>query len=128
MLDLLIGGVCATLLLAVFVGYLLDAAWVALYITEPLVRGFQRIFLGIDKIKAGPETLIGKEAVIDRSFSRKPGEIRSEGIVRVDGELWRAQSTADEADLVEGQLAIISSRDGLTLTIEPQSRVSTSGS
>ena len=113
------GIVGAILLFAPILGYLVDAAWLALHITQPMISAFQRLFLGIDKVKAGAETVIGQHALIDRHFRRKPGETCSEGIVRVDGEFWRARSGADERELSKGQLVVISGRDGLTLTIEP---------
>ena len=118
-LDLLVlagGGVA---LMALLIGVLFDATWLTLYLMQPLVRGFERLFLGIDAVKAGPETLLGQRATIVKDFQRQDDAPVSKGCVRVDGEVWKARSAANHRELTKGQLVTVEDRDGLTLTVAP---------
>jgi membrane protein implicated in regulation of membrane protease activity len=58
----------------------------------------------------GAEALIGKVAVA-------VGELRPEGQVRVDGELWQARCAAGAA---VGTRVVVRGIDGLTLDVDPE--------
>jgi membrane-bound ClpP family serine protease len=47
------------------------------------------------------------------------GEVRRDGLVYVDGELWQARTAGGE-QLREGQLVRVESLDGLVLTVRPE--------
>jgi membrane-bound serine protease (ClpP class) len=56
-------------------------------------------------VETGVETMVGQKA-----------EVRSPGLVFVDGALWQAQS-ADHSDLVPGEEVEVAAVDGLQLTV-----------
>jgi membrane-bound serine protease (ClpP class) len=56
-------------------------------------------------VKTGPQTLVGTE-----------GEVRGDGIVFVNGELWHAH-TSDGSRLVPGEAVEVKALDGLELTV-----------
>jgi membrane-bound serine protease (ClpP class) len=58
-------------------------------------------------VKMGPQTLVGAE-----------GEVRLDGLVFVDGELWRAH-TSDGSQLHAGERVEVRARNGLELTVAP---------
>jgi membrane-bound serine protease (ClpP class) len=58
-------------------------------------------------VKIGPQTLVGAE-----------GEVRLDGLVFVDGELWRAH-TRDGSRLLAGERVEVDARNGLELTVTP---------
>jgi membrane-bound serine protease (ClpP class) len=58
-------------------------------------------------VKTGPQTLVGAE-----------GEVRGDGIVFVNGELWHAR-TSDGSRLVPGEPVEVKALDGLELTVAP---------
>jgi membrane protein implicated in regulation of membrane protease activity len=100
------------ILLAVFV---LDSPWsyavivgaVAFELTEAwvLIRWSQR-----RTVSMGAETLVGETGeVVDA--------LRPEGRVRVQGELWRARSPAEE-ELPAGAAVRVRALDGLVLEVE----------
>jgi membrane-bound serine protease (ClpP class) len=59
------------------------------------------------KVKMGPQLLVGAE-----------GEVRLDGLVFVDGELWRAR-TSDRSQLRAGDHVQVDALDGLELTVTP---------
>jgi len=61
-------------------------------------------------VKAGPEQLIGKIGRVTRSFTPI-------GEVRVDGQVWRAETTGGEVK--EGDQVEVVSREGLILKVKP---------
>ena len=105
-------------LIGIAVSILVDATWLTLWVIEPLTRVFQRVILGIDKVKAGPETLLGKKAKILESFCTNSQSNLCEGSVWVDGETWRATASAQAVDLVQGTEVTIRGRKGLVLEVE----------
>jgi membrane-bound serine protease (ClpP class) len=58
-------------------------------------------------VAMGPQTLVGAE-----------GEVRLDGFVFVDGELWRAHTT-DGSQLIAGERVQVHGRSGLELTVAP---------
>jgi membrane-bound serine protease (ClpP class) len=58
-------------------------------------------------VKMGPQTLVGAE-----------GDVRPDGLVFVDGELWRAH-TSDGTQLRAGERVEVRARNGLELTVTP---------
>ena len=58
-------------------------------------------------VQVGSHTLIGAE-----------GEVRREGLVHVNGELWSARSSGD-TELAPGQHVVVEAVDGLQLTVRP---------
>jgi len=58
-------------------------------------------------VKTGPQTLVGAE-----------GEVRSNGVVFVNGELWHAH-TSDGSQLLPGEHVEVSALEGLELTVKP---------
>ena len=105
-------------LIGIAVSILIDATWLTLWVIEPLTRVFQRVFLGIDEVKAGPETLLGKKAKILESFCTNSESNLFEGLVWVDGETWRATTSAQAVDWVPGTEVRIIGRKGLNLEVE----------
>jgi membrane-bound serine protease (ClpP class) len=61
-------------------------------------------------VKAGPEQLIGKIGRVTRSFTPI-------GEVRVDGQVWRAETTGGEVK--EGDQVEVVGREGLILKVKP---------
>ena len=104
-----------TLLAVVLVVSLIpDVAYViAKLLVEPAVMFFQRRALGIDKVTAGPETLIGALAVVTLA----PGRQTEAGYamrVLVQGEEWSAIS---RGPLAPGLTVRIVERTGLRLLV-----------
>ena len=58
-------------------------------------------------VKTGPQTLVGAE-----------GEVRANGVVFVNGELWRAH-TSDGTQLLPGEHVEVKALAGLELTVKP---------
>ncbi len=58
-------------------------------------------------VKMGPQSLVGAE-----------GEVRLDGLVFVDGELWRAHAS-DGSQLLAGERVEVQARNGLELTVAP---------
>jgi membrane-bound serine protease (ClpP class) len=58
-------------------------------------------------VKMGPQLLIGME-----------GEVRREGLVFVNGELWHARA-ADDGDLAPGEQVRVEAVDGIELAVRP---------
>ena len=105
---------------------LLSLAWLAVdaasflaYVIDPLVRVFQRVFLGIDEPRAGPEAMIGKNAQIEKSFAKLDDAGSAQGYVSIDGESWQARSDASLNKLVAGGKVRIKEMDGLVLLVDP---------
>jgi membrane-bound serine protease (ClpP class) len=99
------------LLLAVFV---LPSPWglVAIAVGALLDLGETGLFLWWSRRRrptVGVELLVGRTAVA-------MGELRPEGQVRVDGEIWRAWC---ERGCDAGTAVVVRSVDGLTLEVEP---------
>jgi membrane protein implicated in regulation of membrane protease activity len=61
------------------------------------------------KARVGIETLVGRTAVAMSA-------VRASGQVRVDGEIWRAQS---ETSIAPGDEVVVRGVEGLTLLVEP---------
>ncbi|HYB84681.1 MAG TPA: NfeD family protein, partial [archaeon] len=62
------------------------------------------------KVKAGPEQLIGKTGRVTRALAPI-------GEVRVEGQVWRAESVGGEVK--EGDQVEVVSREGLILKVKP---------
>ncbi|HEX2428666.1 MAG TPA: NfeD family protein [Gaiellaceae bacterium] len=98
------------LLLAIFV---LPSPWglVAIGVGAFLDLGETGLFLWWSRRRqaaVGVESLVGRTAVAI-------GELRPEGQVRVDGEIWRARC---ERGCDAGSAVVVRSVDGLTLEVE----------
>lgn len=88
-------------------------AWLLQKILEPGVRWFQRVFLGIDKLRAGPEALIGCSAAALEFHQGEEGLYI--GSVRVDGETWQASANRR---IPAGAVVRVVRREGLILFVE----------
>jgi membrane-bound ClpP family serine protease len=88
-------------------------AWLLQKILEPGVRWFQRVFLGIDKLRAGPEAMIGCSAAAVEFHQGEEGQYV--GSVRVDGETWQASSNRQ---ILAGAVVRVVRREGLILFVE----------
>ncbi len=85
----------------------------------PIIRWVQKAFFGIDKPKAGPETLLGKMATIRSNFTIQDQSKGLEGFVVIDGESWKARSFAAESELRTGAVVRVAERQGFELLVEP---------
>ena len=56
-----------------------------------------------------PEAIVGKDGVIEI-------DLKPEGYVRVEGELWKA--ACPRGDLYKGDMVVVTSMEGLKLTVE----------
>ena len=119
MLDNLIYGILFVFLIGVIAAVLADAAVLILWIVHPVIRLFQRVFLGIDAVRAGPETLIDSTVEIIEELRQLDDEDYCAGFVAIDGERWSARASAGAMPMYRGQLARVVSRDGLVLVIAP---------
>jgi membrane-bound serine protease (ClpP class) len=90
--------------LVVGIGLAIAAFWV--FVTSKGIAARRQ------PVKTGPQTLVGAE-----------GEVRSDGVVFVNGELWRAQ-TSDGTELVPGDHVEVKALAGLELTVTPSERTS----
>lgn len=90
--------------LVVGIGLAIAAFWV--FVTGKGVAARRR------PVKTGPQTLVGTS-----------GEVRLDGLVFVDGELWQAHAS-DGSQLLAGERVEVDALDGLELTVTPL-RVST---
>jgi membrane-bound serine protease (ClpP class) len=81
------------------IGLAIAAFWI--FVTSKGIAARRR------PVKTGPQALVGAA-----------GEVRSDGLVFVDGELWRAH-TADGTPLLTGEQVEVRARDGLELTVTP---------
>jgi membrane-bound serine protease (ClpP class) len=90
--------------LVVGIGLAIASFWV--FVTGKGVAARRR------PVKTGPQTLVGTS-----------GEVRLDGLVFVDGELWRAHAS-DGSQLLAGERVEVDALDGLELTVTPL-RVST---
>jgi membrane-bound serine protease (ClpP class) len=99
------------LLLAIFV---LPSPWGVVAVTVALVLDIAEVTVGVwyskrRKAKVGAESMVGEVGVAI-------GELRPDGQVRINGEIWRAHCAAGcdpDADVV------VRAVDGLTLDVEP---------
>lgn len=99
------------LLLAIF---LLPSPWGIIVVVTALAIDLVEVGVGIwyskrRRSKVGREALVGVTGVA-------LGELRPDGQVKVDGEIWRARC---EAGCAAGTAIVIRAVDGLTLEVEP---------
>jgi membrane-bound serine protease (ClpP class) len=85
--------------LVVGIGLAIAAFWV--FVTSKGIAARRQ------PVKTGPQTLVGAE-----------GEVRSDGVVFVNGELWHAH-TSDGSQLLPGEHVEVSALEGLELTVKP---------
>jgi membrane-bound serine protease (ClpP class) len=85
--------------LVVGIGLAIAAFWV--FVTSKGIAARRQ------PVRTGPQTLVGAE-----------GEVRSNGVVFVNGELWRAH-TSDGSQLLPGEHVEVSALEGLELTVKP---------
>jgi len=83
-------------------------------IFEPLVTWIQRVFFGIDRVRAGAEVLIGSQAIAEK-FNESEGH-GFIGSVMAEGERWSACS---ESPVEEGAAVSIIDRRNLQLVVRP---------
>jgi membrane protein implicated in regulation of membrane protease activity len=107
------------LLLLVVVNLAMDAAGLALVALERLVRYLQRVCFGIDRPRAGAETLVGKRGRIHSPFVECEDGGQLQGYVLIDGELGLAQCGSGYRDLDRGSAVGVTAREGLVLRVEP---------
>jgi len=62
------------------------------------------------KVKVGPEQLIGKTGTVTTSLTPR-------GEVRVEGQIWRAETIGGEAK--QGAQVVVINREGLILKVKP---------
>ena len=99
------------LLLAIFV---LPSPWGVIAVTVALVLDVAEVTVGVwyskrRKAKVGAESMVGATGVA-------LGELRPDGQVRVNGEIWRARCAAG---CEQGDAVVVRAVDGLTLEVEP---------
>ena len=119
MFDSLLILVLFVFVIGVAVSVFADASVLMVWIVHPVIRLIQRVFFGIDKVKAGPETLIDSIAEIIGEFRQLDDKDYCEGFVVIDGERWSARMSAGAMPMYRGQLARVIARDGLVLVITP---------
>ncbi len=85
-------------------------------ITATIVIVGTLLFLAIVKVyKRGPQ--VGREAIIG-ALGEALTDIKNEGFVLVEGEIWRARSKDLEVIIKKGEKVKVISLDGLTLIVE----------
>ena len=99
------------LLLAIFV---LPSPWGVIAVAVALVLDVTEVTVGLwysrrRKAKVGAESMVGASGVA-------LGELRPDGQVRVNGEIWRAYCAVGCA---QGAGVVVRKVDGLTLEVEP---------
>jgi membrane protein implicated in regulation of membrane protease activity len=99
------------LLLAIFV---LPSPWGVIAVAVALVLDVTEVTVGLwysrrRKAKVGAESMVGASGVA-------LGELRPDGQVRVNGEIWRASCVVG---CEQGAAVVVRSIDGLTLEVEP---------
>lgn len=82
---------------------------------EPLVHVFQRRVLGINRVNAGPETMIGARAMVTIP-SGLVTDAGYTGRVHIQGEDWVAVS---DVPLAAGVAVVVLERTGLRLQVAP---------
>ena len=107
------------LVICVAVSVIVDATVLMVWIVHPVIRLIQRVFFGIDEIKAGPETLIDSTVEIIEELQQVDDQEYCEGFVVVDGERWSARTNAGASPICRGQRARVVARDGLVLVVAP---------
>jgi membrane protein implicated in regulation of membrane protease activity len=108
------------LLLAIFV---LPSPWGLVALAAAAVVDVTEATVGLwwnrrRKARVGAETLVGRRALA-------VSELRPEGQVKLDGELWRARCAAG---CDTGASVVVRALDGLTLEVEPLVSASSGGS
>jgi membrane protein implicated in regulation of membrane protease activity len=63
------------------------------------------------KVKVGPQQLMGKVGTVVRALTPR-------GEVRVEGQIWRAETIGAEAK--EGEQVEVVNREGLILKVQPK--------
>jgi membrane-bound serine protease (ClpP class) len=110
--------VLIALVLAIF---FLPSPWGIVVVLCGLVLDLAEVGIGLwwnkrrKTTTVGVETLVGKSAV-------SVGELRPDGQVRVDGEIWRARC---ETGCDAGSELVVTAVDGLTLEVVPAGRIVT---
>lgn len=83
---------------------------VLLLFTRPIaVRYFNH-----DRVKTNAEGLIGKRAVVEEEIDN----LRSVGLVSVNGQEWTARSAAEEVRIPKGRMVVICAISGVKLIVE----------
>lgn len=85
------------------------------YTLEPFVGWFMRVFHGIDKPVAGPETLIGSIGHAISDFVPAEESSSFHGRIRIGAESWSAQSTTP---VTSGKTVRVIERQGISLHVE----------
>ncbi len=105
-------------LVAIAIAVLIDSQLIVAFflqkIIEPFVRWSQRVFFGIDRVRAGTETLIGAKAIAVKFEKSDDGQFV--GSVVAEGENWSACS---KVPIQEGTAVSIVDREDLKLIIRP---------
>ena len=106
--------VLAAIMFAALIDSQIIVAFLLQKVLEPFVRWYQRLLFGIDRVRAGTETLIGSQAIAG-SFEQSEGG-RFLGSVVAEGERWSACSATP---IKEGTAVLIIDREDLQLIVEP---------
>ena len=108
-------GVAFVLGLFLLAGADTAVALILKYTLEPFVRWYMRVFHGIDKPVAGPETLIGSIGHAISDFAPAEESSSFHGRVRIGAESWSAQSTSP---VTSGGTVRVLERQGVSLHVE----------
>jgi membrane protein implicated in regulation of membrane protease activity len=106
------------LLAAVVVFNVADGLAIALgSVLGPPSRWILKHFFGIDRPRAGADSLVGKRALAQGDFTRAAESGLLEGYVVIDGERWRARAADGTQHLASGEALDVSGREGLVLLV-----------
>ena len=97
-----------------------NGAYVLGLIFKPIVEFFAKYVLGIDRVQAGPEAMLGSNARALTDF-REDDEGRYVGKVRIAGEEWTASA---EEVVSSGETVRVLEVRGLTLAVDRVSAAS----
>jgi membrane protein implicated in regulation of membrane protease activity len=86
---------------------------------EPMSRWMLKQFFGVDRPRAGADSLVGKRVLAQEDFARARESGPLEGYVVVDGERWRARAADGTEHLASGDVLNVSGREGLVLLVSP---------
>lgn len=83
-----------------------------------LTRPLAKKLTSSESRKIHIDEIIGKEAIVIETIDNK----QSKGLVKVDGEIWRAYSESDEITIEEGQKVIILKVEGAHVVVRKSER------
>jgi len=117
MIDDLLTAITFIAVAGIVVSLMVDATVFMVWIIRPGIELYQRVVLGIDEIRFGPETLAGTVAKVEDHFVLNQESNSREGYLMLDGECWRARGVDPAVSILTGHTVDVVGRDGLVLLV-----------